>query len=188
MRSLREYNFRKLVACGPEESAYSAVGLMEDRNVGCVIVIEDSNLLGIVTRYDFIHGLIVKNRDPKRTRISNIMHASPVVVNSSLSVTDALKIMVEKRVERLVVRSGERGKILGVISMEDVVASLSNESFLLSLSNSKYNVILDMVKRLTPIFLARYDGEEREEMERDMNDELKALLRLLEEAEISLRT
>ena len=45
-----------------------------------------------------------------------------------------------------------------------------------------------MIKRLTPYLLARYAGEEKSELERDMNDEIKALVYLLEESEVSLRT
>ncbi len=200
MATLQDYNFRELVTSGPEESAFSAAQKMEDRKVGCVLVTHGHELLGIVTRYDFIHSLIIGGKDAKKTKLLEIMHASPVEIDAGLTMLDALKIIIEKRVERLVVRSNlephehqgtekgakRRKKILGVISLEDVVASLSNESFL-SLSRPKYEVIFDMVKDLTPNLLSRYEGEEKEVMRREMNDEVRALLRLLEEAEISLR-
>ncbi len=157
---------------------------MENRKVGCTIVISRSDVLGIVTRYDFIHNLIILGKDPKKTKVEEIMHARPISIEATSTATDALRKMIEKRVDRLVVLSGK--KILGVISIEDVVASLSNENFL-SLSHAKYEQIFELVRRLTPNLIARYDGEEKEELQREMKDEVKALLRLLEEAEITLR-
>jgi CBS domain-containing protein len=203
MATLQDYNFRELVTGGPEESAYSAAQKMENRKVGCILVTREDELLGIVTRFDFIHGIILDEKDPRKTKLKEIMHSSPVEIDSGLTMLDALRVMIEKRVERVVVRSGVgekahdhaksesqkhhgRRKILGVISIEDVVASLSNESYL-SLSRPKFELIFDMVKRLTPNLLSRYEGEEKEMMRREMNDEVRALLRLLEEAEISLR-
>lgn len=187
MHTLADYKFRELVTSGPEENSYDAAVKMEDHNVGCVIVTQNKQILGIATRYDFMHNLIIAGKNPKTTKIRQIMHASPISIESSATTTDALKKMVEKKVERLVVRSGQ--KILGVISLEDVVANLGNSSSALSpqWSEQKRALIMDMVKRLTPSLLSRYDGEEKEQLQREMNDEATALLRLLEEAEITLR-
>jgi len=185
LHTLQDYKFRELVTSGPDETVFDAAVRMEDHMVGCVIVTSKKEVLGIATRYDFIHNIIVGEKDPKRTRIKGIMHSSPITIDSQSTMRDALKKMIEKRVERLVVLSGKK-MILGVISLEDVVASLSNEMFM-SLSQSRFDQIFDMVRRLTPSLLSRYDGDEKVQMEREMNDEVKALIRLLEESEITLR-
>jgi signal-transduction protein with cAMP-binding, CBS, and nucleotidyltransferase domain len=184
MHTLEEYKFRQLVTSPPDETVSEAAAKMENHNVGCVIVTRDREVLGIATRYDFIHGVIVSGKDPATTKISRIMHSSPISIEPQATMTDALKKMIERKVERLLVRSECR--ILGVISLEDVVASLSNE-MLSSLSQPRYDQIFDMVRRLTPSLVSRYEGEERELIQREMNDETRALLRLLEEAEVTLR-
>ncbi len=93
-------------------------------------------------------------------------------------------------VERLIVlnRTSIGKKILGVISLEDVVSKLEAMHAFEKISGERSQIIRDMIKRLTPYLLARYAGEERFELERDMNDEIKALVYLLEESEVSLRT
>ncbi|MGI0090638.1 MAG: CBS domain-containing protein [Nitrososphaerales archaeon] len=187
MRTLSEYKFRELVTSSPEESAFEAAVKMEDHEVGCVILTENKQVLGIATRHDFMHNLIVVGKNPKTTKVKQIMHPYPISLDSNSTMTDALRKMIEKKVERLVVRSGE--KILGVISLEDVVTNLSNSGSTLSpeWSERKRILIMDMVRRLTPSLLSRYDGQEKEELQREMNDEATALLRLLEEAEVTLR-
>lgn len=169
---------------GPDETAFDAAVKMDDQHVGCVLVTSGNKVLGIATRYDFVHNIIAGEKDPKKIKIKDIMHASPISIDGTVTPIDALRKMVEGKVERLVVRSGD--KIFGVISLEDVVGTLEAES-LSALSREKYDQIFDMVKKLTPNLLSRYEGEERIELERDLNNEVKALLRLLQEVEVSLR-
>jgi signal-transduction protein with cAMP-binding, CBS, and nucleotidyltransferase domain len=187
LQTLQEFKFRDLVASHPSESAFEAAKKMEDMHVGCVIVMEPGSdkILGIATRYDFIHHLIVGEKNPKRTKIDEIMHLSPVVIDGGATTSEALRTMINKRVERLVVT--QSGKVLGVLSLEDIVAALEATNVLHSLSKERAQQLRDMIKRLTPYLVARYQGDEKVELQRDMNDEAKALLRLLEEAEVSLR-
>jgi hypothetical protein len=96
----------------------------------------------------------------------------------------ALKTKIKKRIGRLVVRSGT--KILGVLSLEDIVANLEVEA-MSRVSDERQDQIFDMVKRLTPAPLSRYKGEEKASVQKEMTDETRALLRLLAEAEIALR-
>ncbi|MHB8565632.1 MAG: hypothetical protein ACYC7D_04875 [Nitrososphaerales archaeon] len=72
-------------------------------------------------------------------------------------------------------------------SLEDIVAMLEADNTLNSISKDRAEQVRDMIKKLTPYFVVRYDGEDRSYLERDMNDETKALLRLLEELEVTLR-
>lgn len=184
MRKLADYSFRNLVTSPPDETAHAAAVKMESRNVGCVLVTVEKDVVGIATRYDFIHGIIVGGKDPKRTRIDQIMHASPVSIDASATSAEALKTMIQRKVERLVVRSGKQ--ILGIISLEDIVSNFEIDA-LSHLSHERQEQVSEMVKRLTPCLVSRYNGEEKEWLQREMNDETKALLRLLEELEISLR-
>ena len=186
MRKLDEFHFRQLITCSPSETAYEASLKMEDNRVGCILVLRSGKIVGIATRYDFIHHIIVNGLDPRKTSISKIMHTSPVRIESSLTMMDALKLMAKKKVERLVVIKSPE-VILGVISLEDVISSLESSEVFHYMSAERAEQIRGMVKRLTPHLLARYSGEERTQLERDLTDETKALVMLLEESEVSLR-
>ncbi|MHB1907797.1 MAG: CBS domain-containing protein [Nitrososphaerales archaeon] len=185
MYKLKQYHFRDLVSCSPSCTAFEAAVKMDESKVGSIVVIsKETGILGIVTRYDLVHNIIVAERDPKKTKISEVMHLSPVSISEDSTPVEALRKMIEGKVERLVVRSND--KILGVISFEDIIGSLESTS-LQGVSQEKTAQIFDMVRRMTPSLISRYDGEERLEMERDLNNEVKALVRLLEEAEVALR-
>ena len=136
---------------------------MEDKHVGCVVVIDPKSekILGIATRYDFIHHLIVGEKNSKNTKISEIMHSSPVMIEGTATTSEALRTMISRRVERLVVT--QSSKYLGVLSLEDIVAALEATKVLDSLSKERAEQLRDMIKRLTPYLVARYEGEEKVE-------------------------
>lgn len=169
----------------PDESVHKSAVKMEKKHVGCVLVTKGDEILGVATRYDFLHHVIVGEMDAKTTGIEEIMHASPVTIDGKATAAEALRRMVDKKVERLVVMSGS--KILGVVSLEDVVAMLEADNMLGAISKERADQIRDMIRRLTPRFVSRFDGDDRSYLERDMNDEAKALVRLLEELEVTLR-
>ena len=75
METLKDYRFTELVTNLPSESAPEAVRKMEDNHVGCIAVISGGKVLGIATRYDFRHHLVVKGKNPEKTKITQIMHA-----------------------------------------------------------------------------------------------------------------
>jgi signal-transduction protein with cAMP-binding, CBS, and nucleotidyltransferase domain len=185
---IAEYKLPEPITAGPDEIAYDAAARLENLNARCIVVTsKEKKILGFVARYDLIHELIVRGKDPKKTKLKEVMNASPIWIDSSSTSMDALRKMIEKRVERLVVVETGSKKVLGMISLEDVVSHLDLES-LTSLSREKYEKIREMVRKMTPVLLERYDGEEREDLTRDLKDESKALLRLLDEAEVRLRS
>ena len=182
--TLADYRFRELVTSDPDESTYQAASKMERQHVGCVLVTSGKEILGIATRSDFVRNIIVGEKDPRKTKVREIMHASIFSIEPKLTPVEALQEMIKKKVDRLVVRSKER--IFGVISLEDLIATLENDS-IRAIPRDKYAQVTDMIRKLTPRLLARYEGEERIELERDLNSEIKALLRLLQEVEVALR-
>jgi signal-transduction protein with cAMP-binding, CBS, and nucleotidyltransferase domain len=184
--SLKDYRYRELVSCAPNTTAYDVALSMEKNRVGSILVnSEKTGVQGIVTRYDLVHYIIVDQKDPRKTKVGEIMHQSPVSVSEDATPLEALQKMLQNKVERIVVRSKDN-KVLGIISFEDVAQALESTS-IQGVSPEKSKQIFDMVRRLTPSLISRYDGEEKLEMERELNSEVKALLRLLEEAEIALR-
>jgi signal-transduction protein with cAMP-binding, CBS, and nucleotidyltransferase domain len=183
---LKDYRFRDLVSCPPDCSALDAAVKMDEKHVGSILVdSKETGILGIVSRRDLVHSIIVRQKDPKKTKVTEVMHLSPISINDDASPLEALKKMIDRKVQCLVVRSSD-DKIVGVISFGDVIGTVGSTA-LQNVSPEKASQVFDMVRRLTPLIISRYDGEERLEMERDLNNEAKALIRLLEEAEIALR-
>jgi CBS domain-containing protein len=97
-----------------------AVGLMWDRKVGSVLVInEQGKLVGIVTERDIIFAA-ARSMIGKRRPVSDIMAKNLVTTSLGEGLTFALEKMRQANVRHLPVMD-ERGNPLGLLSVRDVL-------------------------------------------------------------------
>jgi CBS domain-containing protein len=101
-----------------------AAKLMIDSDVGSVLVVEDDNqLAGILTRTDFVH--IVAGQKPKdQTPILAYMSDTPVTISAQASVADAADLMVESGVHHLPVVDDDAG-LIGIVTTTDLAAHIA---------------------------------------------------------------
>jgi CBS domain-containing protein len=81
-------------------------------------------LIGIVTDRDFVMKVIAEGRDPKGTRVGDVMTSNPVTCREDDDVQDAAELMAERQVRRIPVVD-EDGTILGIIAQADLATRLS---------------------------------------------------------------
>jgi CBS domain-containing protein len=83
------------------------VSLMVDANIGAVIVTRDSEPLGIVTERDIVRRVIYAGKTAKEVVAQEIMTAPLITISWDRTVDDALEIMQNNNVRRLVVLKGD---------------------------------------------------------------------------------
>lgn len=110
---------------GPDATAYHALALMEEKNVGALLVVESGVLLGVFSERDYARKVILKGRSSKTTTVRDIMSGPPIAVKPDLSLTDCMVLMTRNRVRHLPVINDE--VILGVISIGDAVNAIISE-------------------------------------------------------------
>ena len=119
---------RGLLACkkvssvwsiGPNATVIDAIGLMDEKNVGALPVVENGKLVGIVSERDYTRKIILKGRSSKDTPVSDIMTKQILTVNPSSRVTECMQIMTDKRVRHLPVVDGTN--LVGILSIGDVL-------------------------------------------------------------------
>jgi CBS domain-containing protein len=110
----------------PEATVYEALELMAEKNIGAVVVTDpDGKLHGIFSERDHARKMMIKGRDAHITRVREIMTTLIVSVNPDTHLRDCMSLMTEKRVRHLPVIKD--GKLVGVVSIGDVVKSLLSE-------------------------------------------------------------
>ena len=120
MFSLRDFfKDRELYHVGPDHSVFDAARFMTERNIGAACVLENDRLVGIVSERDMMNRVIAAGRDPKATRVREVMTAKPVVVEASESHETCLKVMQQAKIRHLPVIDADR--LLGVISLRDLL-------------------------------------------------------------------
>ena len=88
--------------------------LMMGQNIGAVIVTNNVEVLGIVTERDIINRVALGKKDLYGLVAQDIMTSPVITINYDRKIQDALKIMKDNNIRRLVVVKGE--KVLGLIT------------------------------------------------------------------------
>jgi len=89
------------------ETVSEIASLMVNGNVGAVIVVRDAEPLGIVTERDLVRKVIYAERNAREIVAQEIMTAPLITISHDRTVEEALEIMQNNHVRRLVVLKGE---------------------------------------------------------------------------------
>jgi CBS domain-containing protein len=114
----------------PYATVYEAVKLMADNDIGAVLVIDEGNLVGIVTERDYVRKLILQGKSSKETPVSEVMSRRVLYVEPDQTVEECMALMTEKHLRHLPVLNGDQ--LLGIVSIRDVVKDIiSDREFLI---------------------------------------------------------
>jgi signal-transduction protein with cAMP-binding, CBS, and nucleotidyltransferase domain len=116
---------RHIVSVVPDSTVLEAIILMADKAIGSLMVMDDDELLGIVTERDYARKVIIKGRSSKTTRVSEIMTTGVFTTSSAESVNDCMSLMTEKRIRHLPVL--EDNRVIGMISIGDLVQAIISD-------------------------------------------------------------
>lgn len=103
-------------------TVFEALGVMSEKNIGAILIIENTVLLGILSERDYARKIALKAKSSKKTFVNEIMVKDVVTVNTSDSLEYCMELMNSKRVRHLPV--SENGIIIGIISISDVVKAI----------------------------------------------------------------
>ncbi len=112
----------KIWSIAPQETAYKALQLMSEKNLGALLVIDNEKVVGIFTERDYARKVILKGKSSKTTNVSELMTKEVLYVDPGTSVEDCMSLMTEKRVRHLPVM--EKKHLIGVVTQGDVVKQL----------------------------------------------------------------
>jgi CBS domain-containing protein len=122
-RSLREIlaaKPRTLLSVAPADSVLSALQIMSDKDVGCVVVLERSELVGIVSERDCARRVVLDRLTPETTPVSDIMVRNVITAGLLHTFADCLRLMHQHGIRHLPVM--DSGKPVTVVSIRDLLS------------------------------------------------------------------
>lgn len=117
---------RAISAIDKDASAQEAAERMKNLGRGCLVVMQNGKLAGIVTERDLVQRVLAARLSPEETTVSRIMSAPVLTVGPEALLSDAANIMAENRIRRLVVTEGAR--VVGVLTVTDLSAHLRRKT------------------------------------------------------------
>jgi CBS domain-containing protein len=112
-------------AIAPGASVIDAIRSMADNHVGALLVMENQQLVGIVSERDYARKVILLGRASATTAVREIMSSPVFTIAPDETVDDAMRLMTDRRIRHLPVVRG--GKVIGVLSIGDLVKSVIEE-------------------------------------------------------------
>jgi CBS domain-containing protein len=109
----------------PDDSVFDALMKMADKNVGALLVMQGGELVGIISERDYARKVVLQGRTSPNTLVRDIMTPEVTVVEPRRSVEECMALMTTQRFRHAPVV--ENGKIVGVISLGDLVKTVISE-------------------------------------------------------------
>jgi CBS domain-containing protein len=103
-------------------TVYEALKVMGEKNIGAILVIDGTDLKGILSERDYARKIVLKDKSSKETFVHEIMESNVFSVNLSNNIEDCMELMSTKRIRHLPVLEDEI--VVGIISISDVVKAI----------------------------------------------------------------
>ena len=103
-------------------TVYEALKVMGEKNIGAILVIDGTDLKGILSERDYARKIVLKDKSSKETFVHEIMESTGFTVALSDNLEACMELMSTKRIRHLPVLEDEI--VVGIISISDVVKAI----------------------------------------------------------------
>ena len=113
---------REVWTVSPGDTVIDALKLMEQKNIGAVVVMRSDQLVGILSERDYARKVVLKGKNSTGTRVSEIMTGKVITISAEYKIDECMQIMSEHHISHLPILA--QNKMVGIISMRDVVKEM----------------------------------------------------------------
>jgi CBS domain-containing protein len=111
-----------VASVAPDSSVFVAVQLMESRDTGLLVVLDQGKMVGVISERDCARKLILTGRPAMGTPVRDVMTKTVFTVELTDTVPHCMALLTEKRIRHLPVMEGSG--VIGVLSMRDLVKEI----------------------------------------------------------------
>ena len=125
MSQVRDIMEKNVVTIDSEKSCLEGAKLLKEKHISFLVILKDKNPAGVVTERDYVRKLVLKEKNPNDTPLSEIMSPKFRSVEPGTKIEDAVQKMLNNDIRRLIVL--EDGKLVGVITQTDLTGFLRSK-------------------------------------------------------------
>ena len=103
----------------PNLMIFDAIQLMADKNVGALPVVENGQLVGMLSERDYTRKVALKGKSSKDTPVREIMTQDVITVTVADTISECMRVMTNSHIRHLPVMHGKR--VVGLVSLGDLV-------------------------------------------------------------------
>ena len=115
------------ITINPEATVRDAARVMRDKGIGSVIIVDERKPVGILTERDIVRRITAVGLNPETLTVEKVCSKPVVAVNDILDVDDAVDIMRDNKIRRLVIVDNN-DDVVGIITSDDIGYNLRSMS------------------------------------------------------------
>ena len=115
---------RNVITLQGNATVHEAVRLLNKHKIGCLVVLNDNGQIGgILTERDLLERVLESFRNPKQTRIAEIMTRNVITGTPNMDVFEATRMMFKLKVKKLPIT--ENNRLVGIVTLTDIARATS---------------------------------------------------------------
>ncbi|OQW49192.1 MAG: hypothetical protein A4S09_03755 [Proteobacteria bacterium SG_bin7] len=107
----------------PDTPIFEAVKILKNKNIGSLVIVENSKILGIFTERDLAYRVVAEEIDYKNTSVSSVMTKPVVTVAEDTSIEDAYLLTATRNIRHLPVVD-KANRLIGMTGAKDILAEV----------------------------------------------------------------
>jgi CBS domain-containing protein len=115
----------RIISLRPDNTVIEALMLMEETNVGAVLIMDNDKLVGIFSERDYARKGIIKGRKAKSTPLTEVMIQDVHTVSPDMDIEDCMNLFIDKYIRHLPVVKDDQ--LIGILSIGDIVNAIIKE-------------------------------------------------------------
>lgn len=109
---------KEVITVDVNSTVKQAADIMNKFEIGCLIATKDGKAIGILTERDLLKRIISEAKSPRRTKVAAVMSKPIIVVEPSMDLEEAARLMFKMRIKKLPVV--EHGQLKGLVTLTDL--------------------------------------------------------------------
>jgi CBS domain-containing protein len=131
----------EVVTITPSAPITDAALSMREEDIGALVVVNDrGNPIGILTDRDIVVSVVADSKNPVEISVEDVMTKQLISVQEDASIFEILKILAKNNIRRVPVM--RKGKLVGIVSVDDLIVVITTELSNLALALSSTSKIL----------------------------------------------
>ncbi|MHA2387405.1 MAG: CBS domain-containing protein [Candidatus Hodarchaeales archaeon] len=116
---------RDLITISGDKSVIYASEMMIEKNIGSILVYEDSTVFGIITERDIVRKVITDCRDLCEVQAKEIATRDLITIAPEDTIEHALITMYRKKIKRIPVKDSDSHELVGIITTHDIISAFN---------------------------------------------------------------
>ncbi len=118
---ISEIMIKNVRTAKPDDTAKSAVLIMNKFKIGSIVIADGKKPVGIITERDILTRIVAEGKNSEIVTCRQIMSKPLVVIDENDDTADAIELMAKEKIKKLVVMKD--GELAGIITATDILKS-----------------------------------------------------------------